>query len=89
MADRPSSTSALLQSTRRASLGAVLAGAIGHGVDVGLVVLADVGGVRVGDRALLAHPGDGDRRVETAGEGDADALADGQLHQHLGSCAVG
>ena len=43
--------------------------------DVRLVVLADVGGVGARDRALVAHPGDRDRGVEAAGEGDADALA--------------
>ena len=59
-------------------LGAVLLRAIGHRVDVGLVVLADVGGVRAGHGALLAHPRDGDGGVETTGEGDADAFADGQ-----------
>ena len=40
-------------------------------VEVGLVVLAEVGGVGVRDRALLAHPRDGGRRVEAAGERDA------------------
>ena len=45
---------------------------------VRLVVLADVGGVGARHGALGTHPGDGDRRVEAAGEGDADALADGQ-----------
>ena len=43
--------------------------------DVVLVVLAEVGRVRTGNRALLPHPGDGNRGVETAGEGDADPLA--------------
>ena len=57
-------------------LGAVGGGPAGHRVDVRLVVLADVGGVGAGDGALVAHPRDRDRRVETAGEGDADAFAD-------------
>ena len=64
-------------------LGAVLLGPVRHAAEVGLVVLAEVGGVGVGDGALVAHPGDGGRRVEAAGEGDADPLADGQRRQHL------
>src|SRR5262249_20414765 len=59
-------------------LGAVLLGALGDGLDVRLVVLAEIGGERVRDRAALAHPRERAARVETAGEGDADALADGQ-----------
>ncbi len=57
-------------------LRAVLLRAVGDGADVGLVVLAEVGGERVRDRALLAHPRDGATRVEPAGERDADPLAD-------------
>ena len=49
-----------------------------HGVDVGLVVLAEVGGERVRDRAVLAHPRERAARVEPAGERDPDSLADGQ-----------
>ena len=64
-------------------LGAVLHRAAGHAADVGLVVLADVGGVGARDRALVAHPGDGDGGVEASGEGDADALADGEGGQDL------
>ena len=64
-------------------LGAVLEGAVGDAVDVGLVVLADVGGVGAGDGALVAHPGDRDGGVEASGEGDADALADGQGGEDL------
>ena len=64
-------------------LGAVQLGAIGHTGQVGLVGLAEVGGVGVGDRALLAHPRDGGRGVETAGERDAHPLADGQRRQDL------
>ncbi len=59
-------------------LGAVLERAAGHRVDVGLVGLPDVAGVGAGHGALVAHPGDRDRGVEASGEGDADALADGQ-----------
>ena len=57
-------------------LGAVAARAVGNRADVGLVVLAEVGGEGVRDRALLAHPGEGAAGVEAAGKGDADALAD-------------
>ena len=46
--------------------------------DVGLVVLAEVGGEGVRDRAVLAHPRERAARVEAAGEGDPDALADRQ-----------
>ncbi len=65
-------------------LGAVGLCAAGHRVDVGLVVLADVGGVRARDGALVAHPGNRDRRVEAARERDADALADGEGGEDLG-----
>ena len=57
-------------------LGAVQLGAVGDTRQVGLVDLAEVGGVGVGDRALLAHPRDRGGRVESARERDADALAD-------------
>ena len=65
-------------------LGAVDLGAVRDTGEVGLVGLAEVGGVGVRDRAPLAHPGDGGRRVETTGERDSDPFADGQRHQHLG-----
>src|SRR5690606_23652857 len=65
-------------------LRAVHRGAAGHGGDVGLVVLPDVGGVGAGHGTLVAHPGDGDRGVETSGEGDADAFADGETGEDLG-----
>ena len=55
-----------------------------HRIDVGLVVLPDVGGVGAGDRALVAHPGDSHRGVEAAGEGNADALADWQGGEDFG-----
>src|SRR4029078_7372756 len=51
--------------------------------DVGLVVLADVGGVGARDRALVAHPGDRDRGVQASGERDADAFAEGECGQDL------
>ncbi len=55
--------------------GAVLEGLARDGLVVGLVGLAEVGGVGVGQRALLLHPVEGGGGVETAGEGDADLLA--------------
>ena len=75
IAARPSSTSCALAVDGAGDLGAVEQGAVGDAVDVGLVVLADVGGVGARDRALVAHPGDRHRGVEAAGEGDADAFA--------------
>ena len=82
-AARPSSTSSRRQSTARASSAPYCSARAGTPDDVGLVVLADVGGVGARHRALGAHPGDRDRGVEAAGEGDADALADGEGGQDL------
>ena len=59
-------------------LGAVLPRLRRDRGDVRLVVLAEVGGERVRDRAVLAHPRERAAGVEAAGEGDPDALADGQ-----------
>ena len=56
--------------------GPVLPGATWHLVEFGLIGLTEVGGVGVRDGSLVAHPGDGCRRVEPAGEGDSDAFAD-------------
>ena len=64
-------------------LGAVDLGPIGHARQVGLVGLAEIGGVGEGDRALLAHPRHRGGGVETARERDADALADRQRRQDL------
>ena len=66
------------------ALGAVGAGPAGHRRDIGLVVLAEVGGVGVGHRPLLAHPRDRNRRVKAAGEGDTDTFTDRQGGEHLG-----
>ena len=74
----PSRTSSGRQSTRRACSAPYCVGPRRNAGEVGLVVLAEVGGVGVRDGAAGAHPGDGRRRVEPAGEGDADALADGR-----------
>jgi MSHA biogenesis protein MshM len=52
--------------------------AAGDRLDVVFIRLPEVAGVRAGDRALVAHPRDGDGGVETTGERDADALADGE-----------
>ena len=59
-------------------LGAVEPRLLRHGGDVGLVVLPEIRGEGVRDRAVLAHPRKRAARVETAGERDADALADRQ-----------
>ena len=48
-----------------------------HRGDIRLVVLADIGRVRVRDRPLVAHPGHGHRGVQATGEGNSDALANG------------
>ena len=64
--------------------GAVLEGLAGDVVVVGLVGLAEVGGVGVGDRALLLHPVEGGGGVEAAGEGDADFLAEGEGFEDYG-----
>ena len=64
-------------------LRAVLQGTRRDAGDVGLVVLPDVGGVGARDRSLVAHPRDRHRCVETAGEGDADAFADGKGGEDL------
>src|ERR1700735_208053 len=60
------------------ALRAVGAGPARHGLDVGLVVLPQVGGVGVVDRPLLAHPRDSNRGVKAAGEGDPDTFTDRQ-----------
>ena len=75
---RPSCTSSSRQSTRRASSAPYSLARSGTPAQVGLVGLAEVGGVGVGDRALLAHPRHRGRGVEPARERDADALADRQ-----------
>ena len=59
-------------------LGAVLEGLAGDRVVVGFVGLAEVGGVGVGEGALLLHPVERGAGVEAAGEGDADFLAEGR-----------
>ena len=64
--------------------GAVDLGPIGNGVEFGLVVLSEIGGVGVRDRSPVAHPRHGGGGVEPAGEGDAHAFPDGKRHEDLG-----
>ncbi len=66
--------------------GAVLEGLARDGVVVGLVGLAEVGGVGVGDGALLLHPVEGGGGVEAAGEGYAYALVGGEGFEDGGHC---
>src|SRR5438105_11658369 len=56
-------------------LGAVEKRAAWNVVVVGLVGLAEVGGIRVRNRAFRPHPMEGCARVEAARECDADLLA--------------
>ena len=62
---------------------------IGHGCDVRLVVLAKIGGERVGDRAALAHPRERAAGVEAAGEGDAHSLSHRECGEDDVRCARG
>ena len=64
-------------------LGAVLQRAARDVVVVGLVGLAEIRGVGVGNRALGAHPVQRGAGVETAGKRDADLLADGKTLQDV------
>ena len=63
------------------ALGAVLHGLARDLFVVGLVGLAEVGGVGIGDRALLLHPVQRGAGVQAPGEGDADLLAGGYVLQ--------
>ena len=83
----PSRTSGARQSMRRAASAPYSSAFCGMGVVVGLVGLAEVGGVGVGDGALLLHPVEGGRGVESTGEGDADLLTDGQGFKDDGHCS--
>ena len=58
------------------SLGAILQRAAGNVIEIRLVVLAKVRGIRKRHATLVAHPRDGSRRIEPAGERNSDALAD-------------
>ena len=68
--------------------------AVGHGLArnffvVGLVGLAQVGGVGIGQGAFLLHPQKGCRCVEAAREGDAHFLPFGQVLQDGAHVRVG
>ena len=54
------------------------------GIIVRFVRLAEVGRIRVRDRALLLHPVQGGGSVEAAGEGDANFFSDGQGLENYG-----
>ncbi len=56
----------------------------GMAVVVGLVGLAEIGGVGVGDRAVALHPVEGGGGVEAAGEGYAYALVGGEGFEDYG-----
>jgi hypothetical protein len=75
----PSATSCGAAVDQPRLLGAVLHRLARDLVVVGLVGLAQVGGVGVGNRALVAHPVQRGAGVEAAGERDADLLADGKV----------
>ena len=57
-------------------------------VVIGLVGLAQVGGVGVGQGALELHPVQRGAGVEAAGEGDADLLAGGNVLKDGGAHGV-
>jgi hypothetical protein len=65
-------------------LGAVFHGLARDFVVVGLVGLAQVGGVGIGDGAFLAHPQQRGAGVQAAGEGDADLLLGGEVLENRG-----
>ena len=75
----PSAASCARQSIRRAFSAPYCMRLARDLVVVGLVGLAEVGGVGVGDRALAAHPVQRGAGVEAAGKGDADLLAGGKV----------
>ena len=52
---------------------------------VGLVRLAEIGGVGAGNGALGAHPVHGGAGVEAPGKGNTDAFADGKFLQNAGN----
>ena len=69
-------------------LGAVLQGAARDLVVIGLVGLAEVGRVGVGNGALGAHPMDGGAGIEAAGEGEADLFARRQVLKNVSHVMV-
>ena len=58
--------------------GAVFQSRARNGVVIGLVGLAKVSRIGIGDSPLLLHPVQGSGGVEPAGEGNANLLANGQ-----------
>ncbi|CFP64961.1 Uncharacterised protein [Bordetella pertussis] len=61
-------------------------GAAGDFIVVRLVGLAQVGGVRVGHGAFLAHPQQRGAGIEAAGKGDADLLAGRKVRENSSHC---
>src|SRR5699024_8731427 len=57
-------------------LGAVLHGLAWYGVVIGLVGLAQIGGVGIRNGALVAHPQQSGASVKAAGKRDTDLLTD-------------
>ena len=62
-------------------LSAVLLGLARDVVVIALIGLTEMRGIRAGNGPLAAHPMHGGGRIQTTGEGDADALADGNILQ--------
>ncbi len=80
----PSRTSGAAAVDEAGLFSAVLEGFARDLVVVGFVGLAEVGGVGVGEGALLLHPVKRGAGVEPAGEGYADFLAEGQGFEDYG-----
>ena len=68
--------------------GAVLQGAARDVVVIGLVGLAEICRVGVGNGALGAHPVDGGAGIEAAGEGEADFFARRQVLKNISHVTV-
>src|SRR5690606_12870307 len=69
-------------------LGAVFHGAARDGVVVVFVGLAQVGGVGVGNGALVAHPEQRGAGIQAARKSNADLLADGKVGKNSGHCVI-
>ena len=83
MTAMPSATSSARQSMSRACSAPYCNARLRDLVVVGLVRLAEVRGVGVGDRALRTHPVKRGAGVEAAGKCDADLLARGNALQNV------
>ena len=68
--------------------GAVLQGAARDLVVIGLVGLAEIGGVGIRNGALGAHPMDGGAGIEAAGESEADFFAGRQVLKNVSHVMV-